>query len=162
MISRGGAALIAVVGLACVPARGQVVPPFDDPDQRMEQLDPGPSLPQSANGVTRRGEDEKRVTRVDTIRDVFRALRACWQPVGLRATGQEITVQFAFKRNGEILGQPKITYYKPGGQEDDREAFTRSVREAFVRCAPLPFTETFGGAVAGRLFTFRFIDAVPL
>ncbi len=156
-----GAALLLSAALSGLAA-AQEAAPFGDPDERMERLEPPLNLPQSLNSVTRPAPDEPHVERVDTIQDIFRALRACWRPSGLRATGQEITVRFAFKRSGEIMGQPKITYYKPGGQEDDREIFTRSVREAFVRCSPMPFTDKLGAAVAGRLFTFRFIDAVPL
>jgi hypothetical protein len=153
---RGPFAAVALAVALSAPAAAQ------DGVGSGESVEPFPSLPQSANGVTRRRADEPPVTRVNTLGDVFRALRTCWHPGSSRATGQEITIQFAFKRNGEILGQPRITYYKPGGQEDDRDAFTRSVREAFVRCSPMPFTEAFGSAVAGRQFTFRFIDAVPL
>ena len=68
----------------------------------------------------------------------------------------------SFRRNGEVLGQPRITYYKAGTEPDQREPFTRSVREAFVQCTPLPVTESLGRAIAGRIFTFRFIDARPM
>lgn len=155
--------LAAVLGAALTaPLAAQDIPPFDDPDERQERLEPPPGLPQSVNRVLRPKPDAPAVERVDTLQDIFRALSACWRPAGLRATGQELTLLFAFKRNGEILGRPKITYYKPGGQEDDRETFTRSIREAFARCSPMPFTDRLGAAVAGRLFTLRFIDAVPL
>jgi len=71
-------------------------------------------------------------------------------------------LRIAFKRNGEVLGQPRITYYRAGTQAEQREPFTRSVREAFERCTPLPFTKGLGGAVAGRPFLFRFVDSRPM
>jgi hypothetical protein len=61
-----------------------------------------------------------------------------------------------------VLGSPRITYYNAGGRTDERDAFTRAIRNAFERCTPLPFTARFGAAIAGRPFTFRFIDSRSL
>jgi hypothetical protein len=147
-----------------MPASAQVLEPFDDPDERMERLEPPLPLPESFNSTVRPAPpDAPAVTRVDSLRGISEAVRSCWQrPAGSGFSGQEITIRVAFKRSGEVLGRPKITYYKPGGDVEQRERFTRSVEEAFMRCSPLPFTETLGRAVAGRIFTFRFIDAMPL
>ncbi|HEX2136716.1 MAG TPA: hypothetical protein VHG30_12580 [Microvirga sp.] len=132
----------------------------EDEDERRFEFPP--PLPEGLNGVVRPGQGG-RPDAIDRIRDVFRALQACWQPPrGSGYSGQELTIRLSFKRSGEVLGQPRITYYKSGGREDEREAFTRSVRSAFERCTPLPFTARFGAAVAGRPFTFRFIDSRPL
>jgi hypothetical protein len=135
---------------------------FGDPDERQRQLEPQPELSENLSGVVRPSGDA--VPRIDTLRDIFRALGACWHlRGGSKFSGQEITLRLAFKRNGEVLGQPRITFYRAGaGDSDQREAFTRSVREAFARCNPLPFTEKLGGAVAGRLFIFRFSDTRPM
>jgi hypothetical protein len=146
-----------------LPAAGQGLFPLDDPDERQEQYEPPPGLPESLRGTIRPQADASPVRRVDTIRDVFRALQACWQPPsGSGFSGQELTVRFSFKRSGELLGKPRITYYKAGTEADQREPFTRAVREAFERCTPLPFTESFGRAIAGRIFAFRFVDARPM
>ena len=104
-----------------------------------------------------------RPDRIDRIGEVYVAVRSCWQPPrGSGFSGQELTLRLSFKRSGELLGQPRITYYKAGGGSDERDSFTRSVRNAFERCTPLPFTTRFGAAVAGRPFSFRFVDARPL
>jgi hypothetical protein len=125
-------------------------------------FEPAPSLPEGIIGNVRPGPGP-RPDRIDRIRDVFLTLRACWQPPrGSEFSGQELTIRLSFKRSGEVLGNPRITYYNPGGGTDDREAFTRAVRSAFERCTPLPFTPRFGAAIAGRPFTFRFIDSRPL
>jgi hypothetical protein len=125
-------------------------------------FEPAPSLPEGIIGNVRPGPGP-RPDRIDRIRDVFLTLRACWQPPrGSGFSGQELTIRLSFKRSGEVLGNPRITYYNPGGGTDDREAFTRAVRNAFERCTPLPFTPRFGAAIAGRPFTFRFIDSRPL
>lgn len=156
------AAALILVGLLPGSLRAQFSP-LDDMPEREEGFGPRRSLPEGVNGVVR-PTGKAGVERIDTLRDIFRVLGACWQPPsGSGFTGQEITLRIAFKRNGEVLGQPKITYYRPGtGQDDQREAFAKSVRDAFTRCTPLPFTEKLGAAVAGRLLNFRFSDTRPM
>ena len=144
------------------PAAAQDLSPLDDGRDRLRELDPAPSLPEGVTGIIRPGEGE-RAPQIDTLTGIFHALQACWKPpAGSGLSGQEITLRIAFKRNGEVLGQPRITYYQAGNQPDQREPFTRSVREAFMRCTPLPFSDKLGAAVAGRIFTFRFSDTRPM
>ncbi|WP_210483635.1 hypothetical protein [Microvirga antarctica] len=166
MAGRGAKAgsLIAALALASLlPYAFAQAQDFGDPDERQRQLEPPQGLSENLGGVVRPGSNES-LQRIDTLADIFRALGACWQaPAGSGFSGQEITLRLAFKRNGEVLGRPQITYYRPGaGDQDQREAFTRSVTEAFKRCTPLPFTEKLGGAVAGRLMIFRFSDTRPM
>jgi hypothetical protein len=158
-----GLRLAAALVLFAVLPHAALSQDLGDPDERQQQLEPAPGLSENLSGVVRPGSNEA-VPRVDSLREIFRALGACWHaPAGSGYSGQEVTLRLAFKRNGEVLGQPRITYYNPGGGDpDQREAFTRSIREAFVRCHPLPFTEKLGGAVAGRLFVFRFSDTRPM
>jgi len=128
-----------------------------------EWFEPLPSLPEGIRGAVRPDANAVSPSRINTMREVFQALQSCWRPPGGSGySGQEITVRLSFKRNGEVLGQPRITYYKAGTQAEQREPFTRSVREAFERCTPFPFTESFGAAIAGRIFAFRFVDARPM
>jgi hypothetical protein len=142
-----------------VVAIGDAMAQIEEEDKFIE---PPPSLPEGIIGNVRPGPGP-RPDRIDRIRDVFLTLRACWQPPrGSGFSGQELTIRLSFKRSGEVLGSPRITYYNPGGGTDDRAAFARAVRNAFERCTPLPFTARFGAAIAGRPFSFRFIDSRPL
>jgi hypothetical protein len=97
---------------------------------------------------------------VNTLREVMAALRACWVPPPLAQSraGMQITVQMSFRRNGELLGQPRITFESPGSSDDERLAYRIAVAKMLKRCAPLPFTEALGNALAGRPFTIRFTD----
>lgn len=133
-----------------------------DWDRRPDFLEP-PPLPEGIIGNIRPGAGARPV-KLNRIKDVFDTIKTCWQrPGGDEFSGQELSILISFKRNGEVLGKPRITYYKPGtGGPDRRDAFTQSVREAFERCTPLPFSDSFGGAIAGRPFVFRFVDARPL
>jgi hypothetical protein len=156
-------AIVAAAGfLAQGPVLAQEDFPFGDPDERWERLEPPLALPQSHNIIIRPGTEEPAPARIDTLREVGLAIRACWRPSGEPHSGQDITVRVSFKRNGEVLGKPMITHYGAGRSDGgDRQAFTQAVRDAFVRCSPMPFTEKLGAAVAGRPFTFRFIDSPP-
>jgi hypothetical protein len=123
-------------------------------------LDPPMALPEQINGAVRGSSRAAEVARIDRIADVFPAIRACWRPpTGASGpTGLQITVRLSFKRNGEVLGRPRVTYAGPGGDRDHRGRFAASIVSALRRCEPLPFSAGFGAAVAGRPFTFRFID----
>jgi hypothetical protein len=98
--------------------------------------------------------------RLNTIKDMGTALQACWvpPPIDQSRPGMQITVQMSFKRNGELLGQPRITFESAGASDDERLAYRLAVAEMLKRCSPLPFTDALGNAVAGRPFTMRFID----
>ena len=97
---------------------------------------------------------------VNTLSDMMAALRACWVPPPLDQSraGMQITVQMSFRRNGELLGQPRITFESPGASDDERLAYRVAVAKMLKRCAPLPFTDALGNALAGRPFTIRFTD----
>jgi hypothetical protein len=156
-------AALLLATAAASPLAAQEDSPFGDPDERQQQLEPPLPLPEGMIGTVRPKADAAPVRSVNRIRDIFEAVQACWRPPsGSGYSGQEVTLRMSFKRNGEVLGQPRITYYKAGTQDEQREPFTRSVREAFERCTPLPFTDRLGGAVAGRPFIFRFIDSRPM
>jgi hypothetical protein len=94
---------------------------------------------------------------LDTIKDVFAKLYSCWRPPpASRANPMDITVIVSFNREGAILGQPRITYESANADDNDRIAYRIAVMETLQRCAPLPFTEGLGGAVAGRPFAVTF------
>jgi hypothetical protein len=98
--------------------------------------------------------------RLNTMKDMGAALQACWvpPPIDQSRPGMQITVQMSFKRNGELLGQPRITFESAGASDDERLAYRLAVAQMLKRCSPLPFTDALGNAVAGRPFTMRFID----
>ena len=97
---------------------------------------------------------------VDTIGDMFAALRACWQPPDESEAheGMQMSVRFAFKRDGEIIGEPRVTYTTPGVGDEARQTYRRAITQALDRCTPLPFSAGMGGAIAGRPIAIRFVD----
>jgi hypothetical protein len=98
--------------------------------------------------------------KLNTIRDVFTALRRCWVPPAEDqvSPGLQLSVRLSFKRNGEPIGEPRLTYVTPGISERDRHSFWEAVQATFHRCVPLAFSNELGGALAGRPFAIRFVD----
>ena len=97
---------------------------------------------------------------LDSIRDMFAALRACWvpPPKDEARPGMEYTIRFAFKRDGEIVAPPRVTYASHDAPADVRDVYRDAVNAALKRCTPLHFSDGMGGAVAGRPIAIRFVD----
>jgi hypothetical protein len=97
---------------------------------------------------------------LDSIRDMFAALRACWVPPPKDEArhGMEYTIRFAFKRDGEIVAPPRVTYASHDAPVDVRDIYRDAVNAAIKRCTPLHFSDGMGGAVAGRPIAIRFVD----
>ena len=91
---------------------------------------------------------------------MFDALRACWVPPreGRGPPGMQMSVRFAFKRSGEIIATPRVTYVSPGAPPETRDVYLHAISAALERCTPLHFSEGLGGAVAGRPIAIRFVD----
>jgi hypothetical protein len=98
--------------------------------------------------------------KLNTLRDMFDALRACWVPPSKDAArhGMQLSVRLSFKRSGEIIAPPRVTYVSPDAPRETREAYRYAVTAALDRCTPLRFTKGLGGAVAGRPIAIRFVD----
>ena len=97
---------------------------------------------------------------LDSIRAMFAALRACWVPPPKDEArhGMEYTIRFAFKRDGQIVAPPRVTYATHDAPADVRDIYRDAVNAALKRCTPLHFSDGMGGAVAGRPIAIRFVD----
>jgi hypothetical protein len=114
-----------------------------------------PMQPSTLIGTVR-ASDRAASGPVGRIRELYPALRACWEPPDTPER-LETTVRVAFRRDGRVLGEPRITYRSPGPDEA-REDLRRSVLAAVNRCASLAFSPSFGQAIAGRPVAIRFVD----
>ena len=97
---------------------------------------------------------------LDTIREMFAALRVCWVPPPKDEArhGMEYTVRFALKRDGEIIAPPRVTYSSHDAPPAVRDVYRDAVNAALSRCIPLHFGKGMGGAIAGRPIAIRFVD----
>ena len=97
---------------------------------------------------------------LNSIRDMFAALRACWEPPPKDQArhGMEYTIRFAFRRDGEMIAPPRMTYASHDAPAEVRDRYRDAIDAALKRCTPLHFTDGMGGAVAGRPIALRFVD----
>jgi len=98
---------------------------------------------------------------LDSIRDMFAALRACWVPPPKDEArhGMEYTIRFALKRDGTMIAAPRMTYSTSHGiPTATRDIYRDAIDEALKRCIPLHFSAGMAGAVAGRPIAIRFVD----
>lgn len=97
---------------------------------------------------------------LDTIGDLYAALRSCWtapDPAVAR-TGMEMSVRFSIKRDGALVAPPRLTYATPAAPVETRDTYRHAIDDALARCVPLSLTKGLGGAIAGRPLMVRFVD----
>ena len=133
-----------------------IVSTDDDPTHK----DAGAANSDQAASANEMANDTAEEHPLDSIRDMFAALRACWVPPPRDEArhGMEYTVRFAFKRDGEIVAPPRVTYASHDAPADVRDIYRDAVNAALKRCTPLHFSGGMGGAVAGRPIAIRFVD----
>lgn len=97
---------------------------------------------------------------LDTLGDLFAALRSCWSPppVDSAREGMQMSVRFSFRRSGEIIARPRLTYSTAGVPADIRAAYLKAITASLDGCMPLKFTGGLGGALAGRPIAIRYVD----
>jgi hypothetical protein len=97
---------------------------------------------------------------VNSIHDMFDALRACWipPPKDKAHHGMEYTVRFAFKRNGELMAPAQVTYTTHDVPVEVRDIYRDAVEAALKRCTPMHFSNGMASAIPGRPISMRFID----
>ena len=97
---------------------------------------------------------------LDTIGDLFAALRSCWTPPPADAAreGMQMSVRFSFKRSGEMIGHAAPDVFHGGVPADTRATYLKAINASLNACVPLKFTGGLGGALAGRPIAIRYVD----
>src|SRR6201991_2303473 len=97
---------------------------------------------------------------LDSIGDLFAELRSCWSPptAADAQAGMQMTVRFSFKRDGGMIGAPRLTFATAGAPADIRDTYLKAINASLDACIPLKFTSGLGGALAGRPIAIRYVD----
>jgi hypothetical protein len=97
---------------------------------------------------------------LDTIGDLFAELRSCWSPPPPDAAheGMQMSVRFSFKKSGEMIGPPRMTFATSGVPADVRDTYLKAINSSLDACIPMKFTDGLGGALAGRPIAIRYVD----
>jgi hypothetical protein len=95
-----------------------------------------------------------------SIGDLFAELRSCWSPPPPEAAraGMQMSVRFSFKKSGEMIGPPRLTFATSGVPADVRQTYLKAINASLDACIPMKFTDGLGGAVAGRPIAIRYVD----
>jgi hypothetical protein len=150
--------------------RGPCMPYYQAPlgqDLRLtvESTDDTNAAPQPSPGAraAKPGDDgdSSSEPKLNSIQAMFTTLRGCWVPPPKDEArhGMEYTIRFAFKRDGELAGEPRVTYASHDAPAEVRDVYRDAVNAALARCTPLHFTDGMSGAVAGRPIAMRFVDS---
>jgi hypothetical protein len=148
-------------GQPCTPSycsvfnEGPCIPEIDYPYGQNLQLTIQSVPPQQDSAKYQKPDHD-----LDSIGDLFAALRACWSPppADSARAGMQMSVRFSFKRSGEIIAAPRLTYATAGVPADTRATYLRAINASLNACMPLKFTDGLGGSLAGRPIAIRYVD----
>ncbi len=89
---------------------------------------------------------------LNRLDQIPRLLSTCLElpPDGESQAGMELALRFAFKRSGELVADPHFTYTTHDAPENVKAAWHMAALDMLRRCTPLPVTDKFGTAIAGR------------
>jgi hypothetical protein len=148
-------------GRPCTPSfcsvlnRGPCIPEIDYPYGENLQLTVETVPPQDDAEKYKKPDHD-----LDTIGDLFAELRSCWTPppADTAREGMQMSVRFSFKRSGELIGAPRMTFATTGVPADIRATYLKAINASLDACVPLKFTGGLGGALAGRPIAIRYVD----
>jgi hypothetical protein len=97
---------------------------------------------------------------LNTIGELFAALRSCWSPPPADAAreGMQMSVLFSFKKSGAIIAPPRMTFATPGTPADVRNTYLKAINASLRGCEPFKFTAGLGDAIAGHPIMIRYVD----
>jgi hypothetical protein len=135
--------------------RGPCIPEIDYPTGENLQLTIETVPPQDQAAKYQKPDHD-----LDTIGDLFAALRSCWTPPPAEGArqGMQMSVRFSFKRSGEIIAAPRLTFSTPGAPANTRATYLKAINASLAACMPLKLTGGLGGALAGRPIAIRYVD----
>ncbi len=135
--------------------RGPCIPEIDYPYGENLQLTIQSVPPQDDAAKYQKPDHD-----LDTIGDLFAQLRSCWSPPPAESAheGMQMSVRFSFKRSGEIIASPRMTFATADASADTRATYLKAINASLDACVPLKFTGGLGGALAGRPIAIRYVD----
>jgi hypothetical protein len=97
---------------------------------------------------------------LNTIGDLFAALRSCWSPPAADAArdGMQMSVLFSFKKSGAMIAPPRMTFASKDAAKDVRDMYLKAIDGSLDGCLPLKFTPGLADAIAGRPIMIRYVD----
>ena len=92
----------------------------------------------------------------NSLQELGAELKACLPPSDA-SEDWELTIVLSLKRDGALLGKPRISHSKLPGDPEVERRVGETLERALDHCFPLSITDALGGAIAGRPLSFRII-----
>jgi hypothetical protein len=109
-----------------------------------------------AGGLPVAAQDNEPLSRLDEIPGaVANCLRRPEDLQHLEEIG--VTARFSLKRDGTLMGPPRVTFATLPHDTRARELLTEATVEGIARCTPLNLSRGLGEAVAGRPVSVFFV-----
>src|SRR5262245_48193474 len=88
---------------------------------------------------------------INKVNELEAALLDCWvpPPIDQSRPGMQITVLMSFKRNGEMFGQPRITFQSSDASAAERASCHTAAGETHTRWPSSPVTEPLRSGTTG-------------
>jgi hypothetical protein len=148
-------------GEPCTPStcsvfdHGPCIPEIDYPIGQNLQVTVLSVPPGDQQALYRRPDHD-----LDTIGDLFAALRSCWSPpaTNVAREGMQMSVMFSFNTAGRPIAPPRVTFASKDAPQDTRGTYLKAIDGSLDGCLPLKLTKGLGGAIAGRPIMIRYVD----
>src|SRR4051794_27380748 len=87
---------------------------------------------------------------LDTIGDLFAALRSCWspRPPDVARGGMQMPLLVWFRQSGKTISAPRVPFSPPNAPQKTRELSRQAISSSLTACVPLKFTAGLAGALA--------------
>ncbi len=97
---------------------------------------------------------------INNLKELSWALARCWRPPRIDPERQPVDVAFqvSFMRSGVLFGKPQFVDFGREVTQEQRTRYYLAIAQALDLCSQMPFTDSMGDAVAGRLFRITFVD----
>lgn len=93
----------------------------------------------------------------NSLRELFTQLESCVSREGDWRAAGEITLNFSLRRDGSLIGRPRVSFFRAPPADSDRKQVLEQAAEALEHCLPASITDGLGGAIAGQPMSFRLI-----
>jgi hypothetical protein len=92
---------------------------------------------------------------LENVSEIGPALIECWRPPAA-PEGSAVTLRFSFRRDGSLIGAPRVTYVGVAGSEKLQRAFADSAVRAIEACSPLELSPRFAATIGGKVYVMQF------
>ncbi|MDW6026608.1 hypothetical protein SAZ10_33090 [Mesorhizobium sp. BAC0120] len=92
---------------------------------------------------------------LENVSEIGPSLIQCWHPPAA-PDGSAVTLRFGFRRDGSLMGAPRVTYISVKGGAALERTFADSAVRAIEQCSPLQLSPRFAATIGGKVYVMQF------